>query len=189
MKIILEGADNSGKTTLANLIIDRIGDFDLYHHPGGKPTDEDAEFECIRQQMEWLHADNVIIDRVTPISQRIYNPNLLLDKKRANAWSEMDRQHQPILIYCRPSTDRLLRIQDFTWRDGETDEHKHKIIENQHRFVERYDTLLTNIPCVHYDFDEKISASLIVRQAINGMLGDTSAIGWFHKHMHNWRDS
>lgn len=187
MRIILEGPDNAGKTTLANRIIDQVGDFTLYHHPGGKPVGMAAEEQCVLDQKEWLGHTRVIVDRVTPISQRVYNPHPEHDVTRVARWWEMCDRFRPIVIYCRPSTDKLLRVQDLTWREGETEEHKQKIITNQHVFVERYDAIFAKIPHVHYDFEQEGAAALIVAAAVSGMSGNPEADKWFRQLMNSWR--
>jgi hypothetical protein len=90
-----------------------------------------------------------------------------------------------LIIYCRPSTDRLLRVQDLTWRDGETEEHRQKIINNQHIFVDRYDAIMTTVPCITYDFDHS-SAEVIFTKLVKAMNGSLDDIIWF-KNLINWR--
>jgi GTPase SAR1 family protein len=151
MRIILEGPDNAGKTTLANRIKHALGPRVDYFHPGGKPDDLEAEALCIEVQLDTLRASSsIIMDRCTPISQVVYNPDPELVGWRDHMWQrylELDI----VLIYCRPSTDRLLRVQDLTWREGETEEHKQKIIANQHTFVQRYDAIMQGKPNLSYE--------------------------------------
>lgn len=175
MKIILEGPDNAGKTSLAQLLMKELGGSISYHHPGGKPDSLQVEIECIDQQMEWLSAPgNAIIDRITPISQMVYNPEPLMNKMRLQALNHM-MNHDPLIIYCRPSTDRLLRIQDLTWREGETEEHKQKIIRGQHGFVMAYDHLMRTVRHVGYNFEDVIASESLVRNVIDACRGSDTA--------------
>lgn len=178
MRIILEGPDNAGKTTLASRLIKACPAIE-YHHPGGKPDDFQHELRCIEEQMGWLDSAAIIIDRVTPISQQVYNPDIVHDATRQEALKLMMAKN-PIIIYCRPSTDRLMRFNDFTWREGESEEHKQKIIRNQHVFIERYDKIMRTVPCISYDFDDQANANLITKQLQSGLLGNQSAIAWFN---------
>lgn len=180
MRFIFEGPDNAGKTTLANGIKHLMGPRVDYFHPGGKPDDLEAEGLCVEQQLDALQfSSSIIMDRCTPISQRVYNPDPQLEGWREHMWQRyVDRG--VVVIYCRPSTDKLLRVQDLTWREGETEEHKQKIITNQHKFVQRYDALMQRIPNVCYDFEDQAHAAIIFDKTVQALSGQVSAIEWFH---------
>lgn len=181
MRIILEGPDNAGKTSLANRWKHELGPNVEYFHPGGKPEDIDAEGRCVEDQLERLAAAcAIVMDRCTPLSQRVYNPDPNLNMWRAHMWQRYV-DLEVLVIYCRPTTDRLLRTQDLTWREGETDEHKEKIIRNQHLFVQRYDELMQGIPNVCYDFEDRAHADIIYRQGLRALGGDQVAAAWFRQ--------
>jgi hypothetical protein len=72
-----------------------------------------------------------------------------------------------------------MRFNDFTWREGESEEHKQKIIRNQHVFIERYDNIMAKIPCISYDFDDHLHAGAIITQVCKAMLGNKTADAWF----------
>ena len=164
MKIILEGPDNAGKTTLAYSILGE--DRSLYFHPGGPPASIEAEHACIREQEVLFKMPRLIHDRVTCISQQVYNSDEPLDQDRHAAMLRLFRLGA-LLIYCRPPSDRLMSFEKFTWRDGETEEHKQKIIQRQHEFIRRYDELMEALPCVHYDFDN-VPLHNCIRAAFRG---------------------
>lgn len=181
MKILLEGPDNAGKTTLARAIHDAC-QRTFYYHPGGKPKDLEDEVKCIETQLEILKQDRVIMDRCTPISQMVYNPDTTQDifrKQRIRDFIQDDM----VIIYARPSTDRLMRVQDLTWRDEETEEHKQKIIRNQHAFIDRYDAIMANVPCISYDFEDNMAA-IIRSKAIEAMNGSEWDFKWFRNLMY-----
>lgn len=175
MHIILEGPDNAGKTTLAKALIAACVDAGTsvsYCHPGGKPESDGAERQCIGMQIEWLSNQMpTIVDRVTPISQSIYNPSA----DDATLTWRVEGLHMmtrlATIVYCRPSTDRLLRTQDLTWRPGETEEHKQKIISRQHEFVEKYDQMMAGLDCIHYDFEDKPLAKHILEHIVLALGG------------------
>jgi len=170
MRLILEGPDNAGKTTLARKLCDELGAALIYFHPGGKPADQVAEFECMQEQFNKLRDNsNILMDRITPISQRIYNPDPVADHYRAEALTRM-MVFAPVIVYCRPSTDLLLRVQDFKWRPGETEEHKQKIIDGQHTFVLRYDDLMRKIPHIDYDWEHEL-APMQYTTILQGLMG------------------
>ena len=76
-----------------------------------------------------------------------------------------------------------MRKEDFTWRDGETEEHKQKIIERQHEFILRYDDVMTRVPHVLYDFEDSSAAS-IRRLLGRGFTNDPMALGELHRLSH-----
>lgn len=178
MKIILEGPDNAGKTTLANKIKDRLGEEVEYKHPGGAPETLEDEHRCVAQQLEWLKLPRVIIDRITPISQMVYNFNMSLAKVR-EAYLQEYLTFKPLIIYCRPTTDRLLRTEELTWRYDETEDHKQKIITNQHKFVASYDIIMAKVPCIVYNYEEPES-EMICDMIFRGMYEDPAALTWFN---------
>ena len=156
MKIILEGPDNAGKTTLSHLLMKDPGL--VYHHPGGRPSDFDSEVNCLQEQAAMVkNLDSFLLDRCTAISQQVYSPDASddPDQKRTllrKAWVKVALSNSVIFVYCRPDTDWLMSFEHFTWRDGETEEFKQEIISKQHLFIERYDELFLRIPHVHYDY-------------------------------------
>ena len=176
MKILLEGPDNAGKTTLARAIHDAC-QHTFYFHPGGKPKDLEDEIACIDTQLQILNNDRVIMDRCTPISQMVYNPDPNQDVYRRRRLREYI-QDDVVIIYARPTTDRLLRVQDLTWREDETEEHKQKIIQNQHIFIDRYDKVMAEVPCISYDFEESFANTIRIK-AINAMNGSKPDFHWF----------
>ena len=181
MRIILEGPDHAGKTSLANRWKHELGPKTEYFHPGGPPADIDAEGACIEQQLEILaNSQSIIMDRCTPISQHVYNYSPELASWREHMWQRYANLGV-IVIYCRPSTDRLLRTQDLTWREGETDEHKEKIIAGQHTFVQRYDGLMQEVPNISYDWEDRVHADLIYQQGLRALGGDQTAAAWFRQ--------
>lgn len=98
MQIILEGPDNSGKSTLADLISTALGI--EVHHSGG-PSKYPGE---INERTDMLNADDttIIYDRHPAISQNIYQQGTMAGgefvtaERIANFYAL-----RPLLIYCR----------------------------------------------------------------------------------------
>lgn len=180
MHIVLEGPDNSGKTTLGKAIKSMAFGDCTYWHAGGPPKSLLEEGDCIKQQIDMLMETHhqFVIDRVTTISQQVYNPDEQLDHIRQAQLFCMSGLRDVVFVYCRPSTDRLLRVEDITWREEESEEHRQKIIQGLHTFVERYDTVMQRIPCVVYDYDDPASIQIRDR-AVLAMRGDVDAKSWF----------
>jgi len=183
INVILEGPDNAGKTTLAKSLTASIP-LIAYHHPGGRPDDAKHELHCMTNQQEILNSGPLhLIDRITAISQQIYNPDEDLNSARLNAL-KLVLDTKPIIIYCRPSTDKLMRTSEFTWREGESTEHKEKIINNQHRFIQRYDAFMQQVPHISYNYEEVKMSELIITKLLKAYQGDTECINWLNHIMH-----
>lgn len=178
MHVILEGADNSGKTTLARTIENGAIGLARYWHAGGPPRTREDELTCLIQQSGMvLETCQYIMDRVTAISQQVYNPDPTLEASRKARLQLLAKARGVIIVYCRPSTDRLLRAQDLTWREEEDDAHRQKIINNLHVFVERYDQVMQQVPCIQYDYET--SESTVLRtKLISALRGDVAALNW-----------
>jgi adenylate kinase family enzyme len=179
MNIILEGPDNAGKTTLAQTLRDKIPNI-KYYHPGGPPKDVSDEARCMREQATLLAAGGMLMDRLTCISQQVYSPQP--DQTfRERALTNALRGN--VLIFCRPCNDRLMRVEDFTWRDGESEEHKQKIIRNQMSFIERYDRMMGITPHITYDF-ESVVADFVVDTLVQAYGGNVYSMGLLAQLMH-----
>lgn len=160
MHIVLEGPDNSGKTSLAKALQRLVPELS-YFHPGGPPKTFQAEVDCISEQLTILKEPTpYIIDRITPISQTIYSPDPVMNRARLDALKNYVRRPDVLIIYCRPPTDRLLRVQDLTWAEHDTDEMKQKVIGGMHGFVKAYDMFMTYVPCLHFDFESENASKL-----------------------------
>lgn len=175
--VVLEGPDNSGKTTLAQRLckVARA----RYFHPGGAPADLQAERACLIDQQQLVDERPVVIDRVTCISQQVYNPDPELDRVRDRHLAILAMNANVFIVYCRPSNEHLTDVANFTWRPEETEEHRQKIVQRAIEWVERYDRLMQRVACVHYDF--KDSSASVVEQALAGALtNDHVWIRWLN---------
>lgn len=174
MRIIIEGPDNGGKTTLANTLLAEQAGL-IYHHPGGRPADAAAEAKCLHEQMTMvMRHDKLLMDRCTAISQQVYSPHAVRDPERkAHLKNLIDEG--VLFVYCRPGTDWLMSFEHFTWREGETEEFKQEIIAKQHVFIERYDELMRTVPHIHFDYrgDE---ASAIIKHIVLAISGNQTSI-------------
>jgi hypothetical protein len=175
MRIILEGPDNSGKTTLASMLRSNCPGL-TYYHPGGPPSDQAEEDRCLTDQMLMLmNTDPILMDRCTGISQQVYSPAIWPEThERRQSWVTNAHKGGVIFVYCRPSTDWLMSFENFTWRDGESEEFKQKIIRDQHVFIDRYDELMRTIPHVSYDYKGE-GAQTIVTYLSKALRGDQAS--------------
>jgi thymidylate kinase len=179
MRVVLEGPDNAGKTSLAQKLRMEVTDL-TYYHPGGAPNGEVAETDCLDGQAGlFFELDRVIFDRVTCVSQQVYNPNALLDPVRQHYAEQMLKAPDLIVIYCRPPNEVLMDVANFKWRAEETEEHRQKIISRAHEFVERYDQVMQKVPCISYDWKSGMHAATIERKLVQGLNGRQDAVDWF----------
>jgi hypothetical protein len=117
MLIIVEGMDSTGKTTLINKIRAKFPQF-VYTKPVPSKGPEGISGQDMVDGTKALFAkvlagDDYISDRVNMVSEFIYGPicrghsRLTLDQ--LDEILPQFYQIQPIVIYCRPSTEAVIK--------------------------------------------------------------------------------
>lgn len=163
--IILEGADNSGKTTLAK----KIGLPVLAAGPAPKSVEQ--EQQCLITQMNYAGL-SWVMDRVTCISQQVY-ANRLFDRVLGDHLSDLITMPTVIVVYCRPPDRTLMDMSTHNIKSYDTEEHLKSIIDNQHIFINRYDALMSTIPHVLYDWTDKdLNINGFIAQLIQSQSGE-----------------
>jgi len=160
MIVILEGPDNAGKSTLGNkLAIDLH--LDLIH-PGGPPKNLVEVIErCQEQSTVFSHSTTVdfIFDRVTCISDQIYRGRTDLYKLFDFYQNDLRSAKNIIIIYCRPSDDRLRNFDDHVQKDHEDEAIVQHAIDNVDRIINEYDSIMDylmsdkHVCIIKYDFE------------------------------------
>jgi hypothetical protein len=143
MAIIVEGFDNSGKSTLAYYFgLDVL-------HPGPRPTTHNQEHHCLVDQLSHARLP-VVLDRVTCISTPAYTGKSIAGYRE---WAlRLTETHHCILIYCRPD---LEYITDFSRHKAKSyDDLKQLdwLSKNAKDIVARYDALMSTLPHMRYDW-------------------------------------
>lgn len=175
--VILEGPDNSGKTTFAKRLCEVSGA--KYYHPGGAPADAQVEQQfLLEQQLKADRGGPVVMDRVTSVSQQVYNPDAERDADRFRHLQLLLRGQFVFLVYCRPSNEHLSNTSNFTWRPEEAEEHRQKIITRSFEWVQRYDDLMARVPCLHYDFQDTAAAEVLQTALIGALTEDSLWMEW-----------
>lgn len=159
MIIVIEGAENSGKSTLAKKLSEALG-LEVVH-PGGAPKNiAEAIYRCSEQHVASLSGSFVsfIYDRVTCISDKIYRGK----PQYHSIFNEyltfmMDDEQNVIFIFCRASDERMKCFDDHEMKEHDTVEAIEYAKDNISRIIKEYDDLIAehvDKPNVcRYDFE------------------------------------
>jgi hypothetical protein len=143
--IVLEGMDNSGKSTLAQL-------FELeVVHPGPAPKSTEEELNCLKDQNLLAGANNIVHDRVTCISSQVYK-NKVFDPRYMSYLRSMQAAPGCVIVYCRPPDDLVLDFNNHKRKDYDTDEAIQLLADNATQYLRSYDRLMYNVPHLLYNY-------------------------------------
>lgn len=146
MAIILEGFDNSGKSTLAaSFGLDVI-------HPGPRPKTFDEERIYLDAQ-ETMCGQEFVLDRVTAISTPVYTGiKSPWDQRYIDRLNRMLSTMHCVLIYCRPPIEVILDFSKHEVKPHDTSEHIAEIQESSYQIIKRYDEFMDQFPHRKYDY-------------------------------------
>lgn len=148
MFVVIEGPDNSGKSTLAKYLADRI-DFPLQHSGGPPKSDDEFAFRLDRL----FRMDDVIFDRFPVISEAVYGPILSRESLITPTSKIRFFARKPIIIYCRPPLNVLMRVVDgHEVKDHETAAHVAAVKAHAMALIHRYDEVLYEYNPIYYDY-------------------------------------
>ncbi len=131
--IIIEGPDNTGKSTLADYLSEHLGLGVIAS--GGPPTGQDDL--ALRMKMQPL-ITNAIFDRHCAVSQYIYNPHRkdpLTLGAEFNAFFEKTHNDGHYMIYCRPNPNTKTQHQ---LKPHDTPEHLESLAKNKDAIEKSY---------------------------------------------------
>lgn len=134
--IIIEGMDNTGKTTLISRIVNKFPQLELIKSPGPDQADQPT---WIRNELQ--KTNQRVYDRFPLISEEIYGPEIrgysALGDNWSPLWTELIKQ-DPLIIYCRPPRDVILKtLYDREQMEGVTS-HSRNLINLYDSFFRRY---------------------------------------------------
>lgn len=167
--VIVEGMDNSGKSTLANYLGEKF-DLKIIKRSGPPASSESFLLETLSFLV--LNPE-AIFDRHPIISEGVYAPVLRginVFETEGTTWEFwMDRLQQcnPLIIYCRPPDEKILCFHpDLPQMDG--------VEQNARRLIDRYDKLMDRIEkrgflIIRHNFDQLIN-TLPVEYAVASYL-------------------
>jgi len=149
--IIVEGMDNSGKSTLIANIANRFG-LEIVKRSGPPSasvtvavTEREAEQAFILETLSFLVLNpQAIYDRFPIISEGIYGPllrNRNVFEREGTTWENwLDRliQCHPLIVYCRPPEQKILCF-------SPNREQMQGVTDNARQLINRYDQLMDKL--------------------------------------------
>ena len=150
MAVILEGMDNSGKSTLAKKFGLEVV------HPGPRPKTWGEEQTCLENQLLDARLP-IVMDRVTCISSQVYK-GPLFDKKYTEFLDRMVYTRHCVIIYCRPPIDVILDMGRHEAKSYDTKEHLAAVYKNARHYIEAYDKLFKSTPHLVYNYTKPDSS-------------------------------
>lgn len=140
--IVLEGPDNSGKSTLAKVLSEEFG-LPVYH-AGGPP----ASVKEMNKRVDFIlnNHSKFIFDRIPLISEPVY----CILRGGNNMFAESEelysalREIKPIIIYCRPPLSVLMAEDNREAKSHDNPKHLKKVGDNKLLLIDRYDQVMNS---------------------------------------------
>ena len=144
MAIILEGFDNSGKSTLAaSFGLDVI-------HPGPRPKNFFEERRYLETQQDRANKA-IVMDRVTSVSTPMYSGKAM--EQYVPYFQQLIRTTYCVVIYCRPSLQTIMDFRTHDLKPYDTEEKMKWLQKHGPKVVRRYDDLMATVPVLMYDWE------------------------------------
>lgn len=150
MLVILEGADGSGKTSLATRIRKDLDEYVLFLRSNGPPHRVGQLANVISLLANIPQVIPVVCDRNPIISESVYGPILRGKCMHVLTIEQMARWFKPMMIiHCRPNYEALAAgVRREPQLEGVVDNHRHIVkayddlmgqLENEGVYIKRYD--------------------------------------------------
>lgn len=153
MIVVVEGPDNSGKSTLVEAIraIDPRARVVL-----GGPASRDALLARMTAAFVMHEAGEVVVcDRFPAVSEPVYGPILRerseLDDVDARASLGCLKAVGAVVVYCRPPDDAVLDMRTHRRGPSDTPEHLSRLNERKREILERYDEIFADLEWIGLD--------------------------------------
>lgn len=153
--IIVEGADATGKSTLATKLGQQYGIYTF--RAGPKPTSTKHAEMCMLYQNMWLHNQSCVWDRHTGISNVCNLPGLSKQSTRMHAYYVKEALQYSLIIVCTAENLDSHNQESYeTGADLERVRKEHSTVSNN------YKKMAHDLPSViRYDFKIKPFQTLI----------------------------
>lgn len=171
--ILVEGPDNSGKSTLVRQL---IKEFDLLecsrpHGPPKTPTELLSRATSILLKQD---DKKYITDRHPLFGEDIYGPIL----RNRNMWTEIQEEYDRLknmlltsstegltyIIYCRPPDEVVLNLNTHEVKDYDTPQHLKALYHNADKVLKAYDEKIEPLADFTYNYKDKYSYDLLITQ-------------------------
>ena len=139
MSIILEGPNGSGKSTLGRKLSE---DLQIpYSHSGPSPDDI---FLACRDQYRLL-MDGTIVDRVTPISEQVYQKCTARQLNEFKAWRDTFAIHA-VYVYCTGEGQ-------FMPKEYYPPGHYEEVVRNRSVIRHEYDNIMETVDHITFNWN------------------------------------
>lgn len=147
MIIVVEGPDNSGKSTLAQELSRKLG-WQVLH--SGGPCESKQDY--MERIVKIYNSHRVIWDRHPAVSEYIYGPVLrgVYNYIPLNAFPR-----ESLVIYCRPPDEVLLDFRTHRKNHRISDEHDQQVEARARDIIKVYDDVMFAIPHHKYDWTQR----------------------------------
>lgn len=158
--VIVEGMDNTGKTTLIQRIIrDYARGYSsakVSLGPNCSEREQRAWLETSLEQIKQCPKDLLIFDRFLPICDTVYG-NVL---RGGSLWNikddiikELLDKYNPLIIYCRPDMDKIIGFEDGREQMEGVEENARLLVETYDKTMDYLISLGYQVITYDYDFD------------------------------------
>lgn len=166
--IILEGPDNSGKSTLGVTLAKAL---ETTTRHSIRPAPGSTPLQCLEHSARQLRPQRVILDRVFAISESIYGPICRGQSamERHTREAILDLYQRPyLIIYCRPRSKTIL--------DNKGRDQMPGVLENHQKIIAAYDRIMLDISrfskcrVIQYDWQNRTELPSLIAEAKSHLL-------------------
>ena len=169
--IIIEGPDNSGKSTLCNQLSKHF-QIEVIH--SGGPGKDFEEIIHRTDSFISAHKQICIRDRFPAISDKVY-ASILRDGQTVftdpvyKKYMEILIGMHPVIILCWPEYGTMMNLKTHQRGLFDDDELWEGVKANQEKIIEMYDNLFQEIPHIKYSYEDPYNLDTI-KQCISTQL-------------------